>query len=107
MYMISGLTHLLLYNKLGADPKNRLIPGKDSSLRNHCLPVILCLGLRAFETSTFHVSIFTDFAVIGVLLRQPYYYNIMGIASLSFIGNTSHTKLPNPLALNIFPAPHA
>lgn len=38
--------------------------------------------------SPFHVNMFIDIAIIQILFRQPYCWNIMGIFSLTFLEDT-------------------
>lgn len=73
-----------------------LIPGKDAlvlliSASLHACNI--CLSVEPSEISAFHVSMSTGGELLQVLLRQPYRWDIMGEASLSFLGSTTSEQI--------------
>lgn len=92
--------HLLLDNQF-----------KDSVLEEDCfscsqyspVTVVPHLGVGPSEISPFHDSMYCGIVLVQVLLRQPYCWSIMGIASMLFPGNQYHSRSPGALVLTIFP----
>lgn len=56
-----------------------------------CIPylsIVLCLGLRPLELSPVHVSMSTAVIPVQVMFRYSCWKDIMGLASLTFLGQS-------------------
>lgn len=75
--------HLVLDDQSGcAFPEETISP----ALSILQLPRVLCLGLKSFEQSPFHISRSAGVTAVQVLFRYPYWWDLMGVASLVFLG---------------------
>lgn len=73
------------------------------SLRSHWLPAALHLGVDSCEISPTHAGMSTDVVTVLVLCKWPGCWDFLGVASLSYLGETVSQQMswsPNSYSLS-------